>query len=86
MSNEINSPPRKKRGAGKVTKTAKDNILAVFNRLGGTSGMADWARENKTDFYRLYGKLIPQAVDVDATVDATLQIEIVRFADQAASQ
>ena len=43
----------------KVTATAKENLLAVFTRLGGTAGMADWARENPTEFYKLYGKLIP---------------------------
>lgn len=43
----------------KVNATVKDNVLAVFNRLGGTSGMAEWAEENKTEFYKLYGKLIP---------------------------
>jgi len=52
----------------KVTKTAKENVLAVFNRLGGTAAMARWAKENQTDFYRLYAKLIPQQVDLEVNV------------------
>lgn len=50
---------RAKGTPNKVTATVKDNILAVFNRLKGTEGMAQWARENQTEFYKLYGRLIP---------------------------
>jgi hypothetical protein len=57
------------RGAkGSIGATAKENIIAVFTRLGGTAAMAEWAKENQTDFYRLYAKLVPQQVDVDVTV------------------
>lgn len=42
--------------------TVKENILAVFNRLDGTAGMAKWARENQTDFYRIYAKLLPTQI------------------------
>jgi hypothetical protein len=48
----------------------KDNILAVFNRLNGTAGMADWARENLTEFYRLYGRLAPTELAGSVTVIA----------------
>ena len=45
-----------------MSGTAKENVIAVFTRLGGTAAMAEWARENPNDFYRLYGKLIPNQV------------------------
>ena len=51
---------RPKGSKNKVTESAKDNILAVFTRLGGTDTMAAWARKNQTEFYRLYARLIPQ--------------------------
>lgn len=60
--------PTAKRGGrkagtpNKVTAVVKDNVLAVFNRLGGTSGMADWAEENKTEFYKIYARLIPAEI------------------------
>lgn len=53
---------------GKLGATAKENLIAVFTRLGGTAAMAEWAKENQSDFYRIYAKLIPQQVDVDVTV------------------
>lgn len=48
----------------KVSRTAKENVIAVFTRLGGTHAMAEWAKKNETDFYRLYAKLLP----IEATV------------------
>lgn len=55
-----------KRGPGKVGSTAKENMLAVFTRLGGTSAMAEWAMANQTEFYKLYGRLIPHDMTIDA--------------------
>lgn len=52
----------------KMGSTAKENIIAVFTRLGGTAEMAKWAKENLTDFYKLYARLVPQQIDIDANV------------------
>lgn len=52
----------------KVTKTAKENVLAVFTRLGGTANMAKWAKENQTEFYKMYGRLVPQQIDMDVNM------------------
>lgn len=52
-----------------LSGTARENIIAVFTRLGGTSAMAKWARANQSDFYKLYGRLVP--TQVEATVDVT---------------
>lgn len=46
----------------KLSGTAKENIAAVFVRLGGTAAMAEWAKENQTAFYSLYSKLLPHEV------------------------
>ena len=43
----------------KISGQAKENIQAVFVRLGSTAAMAEWAKENKTDFYRIYARLLP---------------------------
>jgi hypothetical protein len=52
----------------KTSSTAKENLIAVFTRLGGTAAMAQWAAKNQTDFYRLYAKLVPQQIDLDVNV------------------
>lgn len=43
----------------------KENLVAVFNRLGGTAAMADWAAENLTEFYKLYAKMLPRQLDAE---------------------
>ncbi len=50
----------------KLTGTAKENIAAVFVKLGGTTAMAEWAKENQTSFYNLYSKLIPVQLTGDS--------------------
>lgn len=52
----------------KVSTTAKDDVLAVFTRLGGTAAMARWAKKHQTDFYRIYARLIPQQIDMDVNI------------------
>lgn len=65
MSNlKTAGPGRPKGRKNKVSATVKDNILAVFTRLGGTAEMAKWAKDNPTDFYRLYGRLAPVETQV----------------------
>jgi hypothetical protein len=51
----------------KLTASVKENIVAVFTRLGGTAAMAKWAEGNKTEFYRLYSRLAP--TQLEATVE-----------------
>jgi hypothetical protein len=62
-------------------------MLAVFNRLGGTAAMAEWAEANLTEFYKLYARLIPTDVKLSGDADNPLQViqtvrrEIVENAD-----
>ncbi len=47
--------------------------------------MAKWATENQTQFYMLYGKLLPKVVDVDATktIDAWLQQQVLQHSQDS---
>lgn len=49
----------RKGSPNKISGQARENIAAVFTRLGGTAAMAEWAAENKTEFYKLYARLVP---------------------------
>lgn len=55
-------PGRPKGSQNVLTGQAKENIQAVFVRLGGTAAMAKWAGDNLTEFYRLYARLLPHEV------------------------
>jgi hypothetical protein len=50
---------RQKGQLNKVTRTVKENVIACFDRIGGLEAMAAWAQENQTEFFRLYGRLLP---------------------------
>lgn len=50
---------RAKGTPNKVTREVKDAIAQVFEDIGGIATFASWARYNKTEFYKLYGKLLP---------------------------
>ena len=50
---------RPKGAKNKFSGLAKENVMAVFTRLGGSAAMADWASLNKTEFYKIYSRLLP---------------------------
>jgi hypothetical protein len=43
----------------KRTKTALEAFQFAFDTIGGAADLADWARTNRDEFYRLYARLIP---------------------------
>lgn len=43
----------------KVSKIARENLVAVFEALGGAPEMTVWAKDNPTEFYKLYARLLP---------------------------
>ncbi len=51
--------PRTVGAKNKISGQAKENIQAVFVRLGSTAAMAEWAKNNQTDFYKIYARLLP---------------------------
>jgi hypothetical protein len=64
-------PPGRPKGArNKISGSAKENITAVFTRLGSTAAMAEWAEANQTEFYKIYARLLP--TEVEGTLNAAL--------------
>lgn len=84
MADEIKEPQKvpNRRGKGgsrkgvpnKVTALARENIITVFDRMGGISEMVDWAKANKSEFYKLYARLIP--VEVTGKDGGAIQMEV----------
>jgi len=66
---------RKKGTPNKLSATVKDNVISVFEELGGTDHMKLWAAENPTQFYNIYAKLLPTEVDVAGGLDHQHVIE-----------
>lgn len=56
-----------RRGGGrtspnKLTRAARDAFQIAFDKIGGAEALAEWAEANRTEFYKLYGRLIPTEV------------------------
>ena len=54
---------RKKGAKNKIGLKVKDSIQAVYENLGGDVGFSDWATAEKTEFYKIYARLIPTDVE-----------------------
>lgn len=74
----------KREGAGrkagvpnKLSGGVKSNIIGVFDKIGGRDAMALWAQANQTEFYKLYGRLLP--TEVTGEGGGPLTVKVVRF-------
>lgn len=53
------------RKAGTPNKTTRDARAAMelaFEGAGGSNALTKWAKANRTEFYKLWGRLIPAEV------------------------
>lgn len=78
-------PGRPKGVPNKFSGLAKENIVAVFDKIGGIDAMAVWAMENQSEFYKLYARLLPVQVQGDDE-GGPVVIQIVKYADDTASE
>lgn len=53
---------RKKGTPNKATSSAREAMALAFDGIGGVDALKTWAQANQTDFYKLYGRLIPQEI------------------------
>lgn len=50
---------RQKGTPNKLTKSAREAFAAAFDGVGGAPALTRWAKANKTEFFKLYARLIP---------------------------
>ncbi len=62
-----NPAGRPKGAPNKTTMAAREAFQAAFDEIGGIEHLKTWAEDNPTEFYKLYGRLIP--IDVNARGD-----------------
>ena len=69
-SGNLNGRP--KGSENKLTKTVKETVLAVFNQLQEDPivNLAEWAKNEPTEFYKIASKLIPSEVNANVEVIA----------------
>ena len=50
---------RQKGTPNKLTKSAREAYQLAFEDIGGAVEFAAWAKDNRTEFYKLHARLIP---------------------------
>ena len=63
---------RKPGSVNQLTKSAKEAHPLAFEAIGGVEAFAEWASKNRTDFYKLYARLIPH--EVQAATNAAIEL------------
>jgi hypothetical protein len=53
---------RKKGTPNKSSASVKAAFLLAFDAAGGDTALAEWAKANRTEFYKLYAKLLPTEI------------------------
>jgi len=70
---------RTKGASNKLSATVKQNVINVFERIGGEDHMTMWATENPNQFYNIYAKLMPTQSELgtidgqDSPINVTLK-------------
>lgn len=52
----------------KSTASAKAAMRAAFDGMGGEDALISWGKDQPTEFYKLWSKLIPSDVNLDADI------------------
>lgn len=68
---------RAKGSKNRLTAQAKEAFEQAFDSIGGVKRLAEWAEKNPGDFYRIYGKLIPQPREHSGTDGQPLAIRVI---------
>lgn len=69
---------RPKGTPNKISSIVRENVVAVFAGIGGLPTMIDWASQNKSEYYKIYSKLLP--TDIESS-DGSVVVNIVKFTD-----
>lgn len=67
---------RQKGSINKTTASVKAALLEAFEQKGGVPSLLDWAQENPTEFYRLWGRLAPAEVQMGGADGGPLTVTV----------
>jgi len=67
---------RQKGTPNKTTASVKEALQKAFKELGGIKALTEWAKDEPTEFYKLYCKLLPKELEVSGKDGATLPTNI----------
>jgi len=59
-----------------MSATAKQNVIEVFQQLGGVEHMKQWAMDNPNNFYNIYAKILPTQTELSGPDGSELPLGI----------
>ena len=66
---------RRPGSVNKTTASVKEALSLAFDDLGGRTALVGWARRNKTEFFKLWAKLLPQDLQIAGKYGGPIEIE-----------
>lgn len=60
----------------KLSMTVKENVIEVFNRIGGVEQMSVWATDNPSQFYNIYAKILPMQTEISGIDGSSIPLNI----------
>jgi hypothetical protein len=60
----------------KMSATVKENVISVFEALGGIEHMTIWATDNPNNFYNIYAKILPTQTEIGGIDGADIPLSI----------
>lgn len=68
-------PGRKKGVPNKTTIAVKEALSLAFEGVGGVIALQEWANDNRTEFYRIWAKLLPTEIKADVPGGITVVVQ-----------
>jgi hypothetical protein len=79
MARKIKTGGRRKGTPNRFTSAMRDAFRQAFDDLGGVPQLVEWAKENRTDFYKLAARLIPTEIEATGDGLGPLVVKIVHY-------
>lgn len=78
---------RAKGTPNKVTASVKAALVEAFDLMGGVESLVEWGKKNRTEFYKLWGRLVPVEVkNADGeSFEVTVTEVVVRSREEASA-
>lgn len=83
MAKGVKTGGRQKGTPNKITASAREAFQHAFNTIGGHEALAQWAKKNPSDFFKLYARLISQDLNLGGQKDNPVSFNLAQRLDEA---
>ena len=60
----------------KATTSVKEAFRLAFEGIGGVKALIEWAKDEKTEFFKIYSKLLPKELEVSGADGGPIKTSI----------